>query len=150
MVDLDADPLIRGGDLFAGTYQGRVVGIALSNGQIGWGRDISVMGGLAADADNLYVTDAEGQLWAFDRRNGATVWRLDDLAGLKLTAAVLHANFVAVAASDGAVYWIDPRNGRIVTRYNTGRARIGVAPLVVDNRLYVQDLRGRLQALTIE
>lgn len=150
MVDLDADPLVVGGDLFAGTYQGRVAGIALSSGQIAWAREVSVIGGLAADADNLYVTDAEGRLWAFDRRNGATVWRLDDLAGLQLTAPVLHAGYVLVAGSDGVSNWIDARDGRIVARYALGNARISAAPLVVDERAYILDLRGRLRALDIE
>lgn len=150
MVDLDADPLVVGGDLFAGTYQGRVAGIALASGQIAWAREISVIGGLAADADNLYVTDAEGRLWALDRRNGASVWRLDDLEGLQLSAPVMHNGYVLVAGSDGASNWIDTRDGRIVARYEHGNARISAAPLVVDGRAYVLDLRGRLRALNIE
>ncbi len=150
MVDLDADPLVVGGDLFAGTYQGRVAGIALASGQIAWARDVSVIGGLAADADNLYVTDTEGRLWAFDRRNGASVWRLDDLEGLQLSEPVVHAGYVLLAASDGGVYWIDPADGRIVTTYRVGNARISAAPLVVDGGVYILDLRGRLQALTTE
>ncbi len=150
MVDLDADPLVVGGDLFAGAYQGRVAGIALASGQIAWAREVSVIGGLAADADNLYVTDAEGRLWAFDRRNGASVWRLDDLEGLQLTAPVLHSEYVLVAGSDGVINWIDTRDGRIVTRYELGNARISAAPLVIDGRAYILDLRGRLRALDIE
>ncbi len=150
MVDLDADPLVIGGDLFAGTYQGRVAGIALASGQIAWAREVSVIGGLAADADNLYATDAEGRLWAFDRRNGASVWRLDDLEGLQLTAPVMHNDYVLVAGSDGVSNWIDARDGRIVARYEHGNSRISAAPLVVDGQAYVLDLRGRLHALNIE
>lgn len=150
MVDIDADPLVIGGDLFVGGYQGRVAGIALASGQIGWTRDLSVIGGLAADADNLYVTDADGQLWALDRRNGASVWRVDALRGMQLTQPVIHEGLVVLAASDGAIRWIDPRDGRILARYSMGRAAIQAPPVVVNDRVYVLDLRGRLQALEIE
>ncbi len=150
MIDLDADPVVSGRELFAGTYQGRLTGLALGNGQVAWARDVSVLGGLSVDDTNVYATDAEGRIWAFDRRNGASVWRVDALSGIRLTAPVRYGDRLVVAGSDGWLYWIDVRDGRLTARYEVGRTGIAAAPLLEEDRLYVLDLGGRLRALTIE
>ena len=150
MVDLDADPVVRGRDLFAGTYQGRLAGLALSDGQVNWAREVSVLGGLSVDENNLYATDDAGRVWAFDRRNGASVWRLDALADIRLTAPVRYDDELVVGGSDGRLYWIDIRDGRLTARYEVGSNAIAAPPLVDEDKLYVLDLGGRLRALTIE
>lgn len=150
MVDLDADPVVDRGDLFAGTYQGRLTGLNLGNGEIAWARDISVIGGIAVDASNVYATDAEGQLWAVDRSNGASVWRLDALTGVALSAPVRSAEHVIVAGGDGYVYWIDPVDGQVQARDSVSNAQITAAPVVVGDRVYVLDLPGRLKALRLQ
>ena len=149
MIDIDADPLVDAGDLFAGAYQGRLAGMALASGEIAWARDISVLGGLAIDASNLYATDEQGRVWALDRTNGASVWRSSALAGLRLGAPVRHAGQLAVVGADGFVTWLATNDGRVMARYRVGNARIVGAPAVAGDRLYVLDLAGRLQALKI-
>jgi outer membrane protein assembly factor BamB len=122
----------------------------LSNGQIAWARDISVIGGIAVDDSNVYATDAEGQVWAVDRSNGASVWRLDALAGLSLSAPVRSAEHLVVGAGDGAVYWLDPADGQVLARYQAGKAPITATPVVIDNDLLVLNLRGQLKRLTLQ
>lgn len=150
MVDIDADPLVDGASLYVGSYQGRLVAMRLSSGEIVWARPISLLGGIAIDPGQLYATDEEGRLWALDRSNGATMWRLDALEGLELSAPIRHGAYLLVGGSDGNAYWIDPDSGRIMARRSIGSARIAAQPVVQDSIAYVVDLNGRLQALEIE
>ncbi|MBS3786160.1 MAG: PQQ-binding-like beta-propeller repeat protein, partial [Gammaproteobacteria bacterium] len=150
MVDIDADPVVANTALFAGSYQGRLVGMRLSNGEIVWARPISVLGGLTVDQDKVYATDDEGQLWGLDRSNGATIWRLDTLSGLELSAPVRHGDFLLMGGSDGNVYWVDVDSGRILARRSIGSARITARPVVNNNTAYVLDLDGRLRAFRID
>ena len=150
MVDLDADPVVAGGDLFAGTYQGRLAGIALSDGQIAWTRDVSVLGGVAVDDSNVYATDDQGRVWAFDRRNGASVWRLDALDGVTLTAPRRYRDGLVVAGSDGYLSWIGRDDGELQSRHAVGNARLSAPPLVDGDRIVTLDRRGRLRAISIE
>ncbi|AUB79355.1 outer membrane protein assembly factor BamB [Spiribacter roseus] len=149
MVDLDADPAVAGGDVFAGAYQGRVAGIALANGQIAWTREVSVLGGISVDDSNVYVTDERGRLWAFDRRNGASVWRLDALEGLSLTAPRRYRDGLIVAGSDGYLNWIGLRDGALEARYAFDNSRLSVAPRVDGERIVVLDRRGQLRSISV-
>lgn len=149
MVDIDVDPVVDGNDLFAASYQGRIAGIALNDGRIAWNRELSVGGGMAVDDSNVYVTDDSGRLWAFDRRNGASVWRLDALEGQTLSAPALHRGLVVVGGSDGYLTWVKTANGEPVARHRLGDARIAVGPKVAGGRLYALDLAGRLVALRL-
>ncbi|MEX0373413.1 outer membrane protein assembly factor BamB [Spiribacter roseus] len=149
MVDLDADPAVAGGDVFAGAYQGRVAGIALANGQIAWTREVSVLGGISVDDSNVYVTDERGRLWAFDRRNGASVWRLDALEGLSLTAPRRYRDGLIVAGSDGYLNWIGRRDGALEARYAFDNSRLSVAPRVDGERIVVLDRRGQLRSISV-
>jgi len=149
MVDVDVDPVLDGNDLFAASYQGRITGIALNDGRIAWNRELSIGGGLAVDDSNVYATDESGRLWAFDRRNGATVWRMGALEGQRLSAPALHQGRVVVGGSDGYLTWVDTADGEPVARYRLGDARIAVSPRTAGERLYALDLAGRLVVLRL-
>lgn len=150
MVDIDADPVVDGGAIYVGSYQGRLVRMRLSSGEVDWARPISLLGGIAIDESQLYATDEQGRLWALDRSNGATMWRLDALEGLELSAPIRHGDYLLVGGSDGNVYWVEPNTGRIVARRTIGSARIAAQAVVQDTIAYILDLKGRLQALELE
>jgi outer membrane protein assembly factor BamB len=149
MVDVDADPAVAGGDVFAGAYQGRLAGIALSSGEIGWTRDVSVLGGLSVDDSNVYATDERGRLWAFDRRNGASVWRLDALEGVSLSAPRRYRDALIVAGSDGYLNWIGLRDGGLEARYELTGARVTAPPRVDGDRIVVLDRQGELRSISV-
>ena len=150
MVDVDADPLVHRGDLFAGAYQGRVVGINLANGEIAWARGISSLGGLAVDQDKLYATDEQGRIWALDRSNGASVWRADDLEGSRLGSPAVYGEYLVVGSADGQINWFHRNDGRLMARYRLGSEPIVARPIVEADRVIVVDLSGNLEALTTD
>lgn len=149
MVDIDGDPAVDGGDVFATSYQGRVAGLALRDGRIAWTRDVSSYVGPAVDEGNVYVADAQGRVWALDRLNGASVWRQDALDGVTLTAPRRIGDYLVVGASDGHLYWLSPNDGRVLGRLEVDDTRIVVPPLVDGRRLYVQSVGGALLALEL-
>lgn len=147
MVDIDGDPRVEGSQVFATSYQGRVAGIALGDGNIAWTRDISSYNGVGLDEANVYVSDSDGRLWALDRSNGATVWRQEALDGLTLTPPRRYGEHLIVGGSDGYLYWLSPDDGSLVARREIGDTRIAVAPRVKGRWVYVQTVGGELVAL---
>ncbi|MGD8429608.1 MAG: outer membrane protein assembly factor BamB [Ectothiorhodospiraceae bacterium] len=147
MVDVDADPVVAGGDVFAASYQGRVAGVTLRNGRISWSRDMSVYSGLAVDDGNVYVCDADGNIWALDRYNGASVWRQDALAGTRLSPPAFHGDYLVVGGGDGYLYWLSRDDGHLVARREADDTPVAVRPLAgPDGRLYTLSVGGELTA----
>jgi len=147
MVDVDGDPRVDGSQVFATSYQGRVVGLGLGDGQVAWTRDISSSKGPALDGDKVYISASNGKIWALDRTNGATVWQQEALNGLQLTAPRRYGDHVLVGGSDGYLYWLSPDDGRLVARRRVGDARIVAPPVTSDGWLYAQTAGGALVAL---
>lgn len=146
MVDIDADPQVDGGEVFAASYQGRAAAVSLRSGRIQWAREMSVVAGLAVDSSFVYLVDAEGSVWCLDRFSGASVWRQQALQGTQPTAPVLQGDWLVVGAADGHLTWLSTEDGRLLQRASMGAARIDVPPVVDGDRVYIQDLAGEVAA----
>jgi len=165
MVDVDGRIVVNNGTVYAASYQGRLVAISLDSGQLLWERKFSSYSGIAADSGVLYVSDADGAVWALSRSDGATLWKQNALHGRKLTAPALQGNAVVVGDFQGYVHWLARADGHEMARarvfsgdfsasssdqaesgsFDDGRA-ISAAPVVAGNDLYVEDVRGVVDA----
>lgn len=149
MVDVDADPVVRGGGVFAVSYQGRLVAIGQSSGRVVWTRDVSAYTGLAVDRSNVYVTDADNQVWAFDAYRGASVWRQNKLAGLHLSGPVVDGDYVVVGDNQGYLDWLSIRDGSLAGRLYVADGAIAQPPVLSGGILYVLTQSGTLSALKV-
>ncbi len=147
MVDADCQPVIEGGAVFAGAYQGRVSGIELATGTVGWARDLSCDSALAADSFNVYGVDTDDKISAFDQRSGAVYWEQDALKGRYLTAPAVVGSYVAVADIEGYVHWLRADDGTLVGRVRPTKDAFLLAPYVRDGVAYFLSEGGRLYAL---
>jgi outer membrane protein assembly factor BamB len=149
MVDLDADPVIVGNTVFAVSYQGQAAAVDIPAGQVEWRRDMSAYAGLGADFSQVYVTDDHSQLWALNRRNGASLWKQDALRLRDLSAPVPFQDLVAVGDYQGYVHLLSRLDGVLVGRVRTDRR--GIASLHVEGeRLYVLGKGGQLTVLQLK
>ncbi|NIR61597.1 MAG: outer membrane protein assembly factor BamB, partial [Gammaproteobacteria bacterium] len=106
MVDVDGTPSVVESNVYAAAFQGRVVAVALESGQILWAREISVHDDVGVAGDVLYVTDDGDNVWALDRRTGASLWKQDKLPRRRVTAPVSFGEYVVVGDLDGYVHWM--------------------------------------------
>ena len=150
MVDLDAQPVVRGGKLFAGAYQGRLVALDLGDGAELWSQKVSVQGELALDAAQVYVTTAGDKIMAVDQVTGATTWTQDGLAGRRVSGPVVADGFVVVGDGEGWLHVLDAADGRLVGRGRGGSDRGMQQPVSDGRRIYVLDLAGTLGAFSID
>ena len=121
MVDIDGLLQVDGDEIYAVTYQGRLAAISVENGRSVWTRDMSSFTGVAMDKKQLYLTDADGHVWAVDRRTGATLWRQDTLEGRDVTGPVVLGNTVVVADGAGLLHWLSTEDGAFVARHNLAK-----------------------------
>ena len=143
MVDLDADPVILGNNVYAVTFQGQLAAVDIPSGQIEWSRDMSSFAGIGVDFSHVYVTDELSDLWTLNRRNGATLWKQDALHRRSLTAPVAFDEYVAVGDYQGYVHLLSRFDGELAGRVRADGK--GIAALqVVGERLFVLGKGGSL------
>lgn len=146
LVDIDSAVQVIGKDVFVVGFQGRAAMLALESGQIWWSRDVSSERGLAVGNDLIYIANANGDLTALKRRDGASVWEQKALHRRGLSGPALDGPTVVVADYQGYVHWLDAATGELLARVKTDGKRVSNAPLVVDDKVFVQTDGGQLSA----
>ena len=149
LADVDGSLAVVGQDVYAGGYHGRVAAMAAESGQLLWSRELSGYAGVAADWENVYLTDEQGELIALLRRNGTDVWRSGLLLRREPTAPTAFHTTVVVGDFEGYVHFFANTDGTLVARERVGKGAISGVPVVAGNRLLVQSESGTLSAFAV-
>ena len=146
LADIDADPIVVDGVVYAIAFQGRLAAFDLRTGRLLWQRDMSSHAGVGAGRRLLYVTDDESHVWALDRDTGASLWRQGKLERRRVTRPVEFAGYVVVADFEGHVHWLNIEDGSFAARVRAGGG-VTAFPVATEAAVYVFDTSGELTAL---
>jgi outer membrane protein assembly factor BamB len=149
LVDVGSGLQIVGNEAYVTGYHGRAVGIDVMTGVVLWQQELSSYSGLGADFANVYVTSDVDSVIALDKTGGTQVWRQDALRLRDVTAPTRAPNAIVVGDYEGYVHWLDPMDGHFLARERGAGDRIGAAPLVVGDNVYVQGDDGTVAAFTV-
>jgi len=151
IVDIDVDPVISDGVLYVTSYQGSLVAISLQEGRQIWNRDMSAYAGIAVDGQQVYISDADSEVWALDRRSGASLWKQDKLRRRSLTGPTVIDGHVAVGDFAGYVHLLSRTDGSIAGRVRVDKDGIQAPPAALSgNRLLVLGAGGKLALYQLE
>ena len=148
LVDIDADPIVRGDIVYLASYQGYVGALSLSNGQFIWNKPASTYKNMAIDATTIYMTDSNDVLWAFNRQNGQVRWKQVSLKAHGLSEPVLLGNHLFVGDKTGYRHGLSTQTGEIIARTQLGSAVV-VSPAASEGHLYVLTANGHLNRLSV-
>jgi outer membrane protein assembly factor BamB len=152
--DIDADPVIDNGQVFAVGQGGRMVALELTTGQRMWELNIAGIDTPWVAGDWIFVITDDAKLLCISRPNGHIRWinQLPEFihpkskkGQLEYSGPVLAGGRLIVTSSTGAVVNIDPTTGSYQSQTTVG-APISLSPVVANSTLYVYDDNGRLTA----
>jgi len=146
IVDIDGNPIIVNGVVYAASYQGSIVALELETAKTIWSKDLSTSSDFSVDRLNLYVTDADGNVWALDRRSGASLWKQDKLQFRSVTGPVVVDKYIVVSDFEGYQHWLSTDDGHIVARTQTDSAGVSSTPITDGNAIYSYSKGGELTA----
>lgn len=146
LADIGTQMVIIASDLIVSSYKMRVVSLAADSGRLLWFKEISSATGVQVDRTNLAVSDASGDLWMLDRRNGSTLWKVDRMKNRGLTRPAFYGSYVVVGDKEGYLHWLDTDIGSFVARERASKKGFAAAPLTVGTTLYVLTHGGDLIA----
>ena len=150
LVDIDADPVVKNGVVYAVSYQGKLAALSEDTGNILWSHDMSSRTGLAvAPGAAIYVSDDSDYVWAIQDGSGDSLWRQTRLLRRKISAPAIAGKYVVVGDFEGYLHWIARSDGRFVARQQISDSPIVSQPIVYKGLIYVTSNDGTLTAVQV-
>ena len=146
MIDVDGDPVLSGGLVFAVAYQGRVGAVDLQ-GRLRWSRAIPSHLTPAVDLRTLYVVGEDGVVHARAKDTGDERWTQSALRHRRLSPPTRHGDWLVMADDAGQLFVLDAASGDLVHHQSLGGDAILTAPVSTDAGLALLDDAGHLQLI---
>jgi outer membrane protein assembly factor BamB len=152
--DVDADPVIDSGQVFAVGQGGRMVALDILTGQRLWELNIAGIDTPWVAGDWIYVITDDAKLLCIARSNGHIRWinQLPEFAKAKskkgeieYSGPVLAGGRLIVTGTNGALVSIDPTTGAFQSQTAIG-APVSLPAVVAKSTLYILDDKGQLHA----
>jgi outer membrane protein assembly factor BamB len=154
LTDIDADPVIDRGRVFALGKGGRMASYELVSGQRIWEINIAGISTPVTSGDWVFVMTDEARLLCVARATGKIRWisKLQRYKNEKKKkkpiswyGPVLAGGRLVIANSHGAVWSVAPDEGTATQVLDVGND-VSLAPIVANNILYILDDSGRISA----
>ena len=154
LTDIDADPVIDQGRVYAIGQGGRMVALELNTGQRLWELNIAGIATPAIAGDWVFVVTEHAQLLAIARASGRIRWisqlqryrdQNDRRGPITWRGPVLAGGRLVLVSTLGHIAYVNPADGAVQATVPT-RAPISLPPVVANNALYILDDNGRLTA----
>ncbi len=149
IVDVDGTMLLIGKELYAASYQGRLVAIDVGSGRKMWQQDVSSFAGVSQGFGNVYVTDENGTVIAYLRNGQGERWSQPALGYRELSRPTPVSSYLAVADFQGYVHLLSQVDGEFVGRVKVDGDGARADMLSDGNILYVYGNSGKLIAYQI-
>lgn len=151
LVDLDGQPVLsQDGRLFVTSYNGRVMALEATSGEVIWSRDESSYLTPLRVGNYLFTVNEASHVLALDVDSGSVLWESDALEGRDLTAPTFVDGKLALGDYQGYVHLLNASDGELVGRTELGGDGISLPLLADDQRLYTLTNDGELAAYDID
>jgi outer membrane protein assembly factor BamB len=152
--DIDAEPVIDQGRVYAVGQGGRMVAMELVTGTRLWEQNIAGISTPYVAGEWIFVVTDDGRLLCISRGSGKVRW-ISQLKNFKnekkrsgpisWVGPVLAGGRLVLLNSEGEIVSASPADGSITATVR-GSDQLSLAPVVANNMLYVLDDKGRLTA----
>jgi outer membrane protein assembly factor BamB len=154
LTDVDADPIIDRGRVYALGQGGRMAAYELVTGQRIWELNLAGISTPAVGGEWVFTLTDDAQILAIARNSGKVRW-LTDLGKFRnmkkkkneifWVGPILAGDRLWVANSQGQLQWVNPADGTL-NAFSELDSAISLAPVVANQTLYVLDDGGRITA----
>ena len=154
LADIDADPIIDAGRVYALGQGGRMAAYELTTGQRIWELNLAGISTPAIAGEWIFTLTDDARLLAIARATGKVRWitqlaryrdEEDKKGPIFWTGPVLAGNQLWVASSEGEIYRISTGEGS-AAMFTDIKDSVSLAPIVAEGTLYILDDSGRITA----
>lgn len=148
LVDIDADPIVKGDSALLGSYQGYVGALSLTNGEFTWRKPASIYKNMVLGGKTLYLTDSNDVIWAIDSQSGRVNWKQVALKARGLTEPTLMGDRLFVGDKTGMMHVLSIHDGQFLARVAMN-GPVNVAPIAAGKNIYVITTNGKLSRYSV-
>ncbi len=154
LIDIDADPVIDRGRVFALGKGGRMASYELNSGQRLWEINIAGIATPAVSGEWVFVMTDDAKMLCIQRASGKIRWisqlrrykdEKDRKGAIGWRGPILAGDRLITINTRGEVWSVSPSDGAATMVYDNGE-RISLPPVVANNMLYILDDGGRISA----
>jgi outer membrane protein assembly factor BamB len=154
LADIDADPVIDGGRVYAVGQGGRMVALELSTGQRLWEQSFAGISTPWIAGEWLYVVTDDARLICLARSSGKARWiaQLPHYRNAKKKSGpiawfgpVLAGGRLVLTNSEGQLGYASPTDGSVIST-TKGKTAFALPPIVARQTIYTLDGKGRITA----
>ncbi|MDQ4420920.1 PQQ-binding-like beta-propeller repeat protein [Sphingobium sp. DEHP117] len=154
LTDIDADPVIDRGRVFAIGQGGRMASYELVSGQRLWEINVAGISTPAVVDEWVFVVTDDARLLCVARTTGKVRWisqlkRWEDMkdkkGAIRWTGPVAAGGRLILVSTDGDLIYVNPADGAVTASRDLDH-RMTLSPVVADNMLYILADDGRLTA----
>ena len=150
MVDVDGSALLVDDVIYAVTYQGRLGAIARGTGRSLWFQDGSSHSSPAYSSGQVYVSEADSTVRAFNSGSGQVIWSNEELFLRRVTGPARLGAYMAVADAEGYLHLLSTEDGSFVGRTKVDGSGVSAAMLTIGDSLIIQSNGGALSSYKIQ
>ncbi len=154
LTDIDADPVIDRGRVFAIGEGGRMASYEMVSGQRLWELNIGGIATPLVAGEWVFVATDKGRLYCIARTTGKVRW-IAELGGfrdpkkrekpIRWDGPLLAGGKLILVSTEGEIAFVNPAEGKILSRRKLGDP-MSLPPIAADGMLYVLSETGRLVA----
>ena len=154
LTDIDADPIIDSGRVYALGQGGRMAAYELVTGQRVWELNLAGISTPAIAGEWIFTLTDDARMLAIARSTGRVRWvsqlaryrdEKDREGPIFWTGPVLAGNSLYVASSEGEIWRLSTAEGS-AQMFQDIKAPVSVPPIVANRTLYVLDDSGQIHA----
>ena len=147
-------PAFSGDNLFASDNSGNIKSVDALSGNINWEIETNFLSsGIAAGFGVLVASDVDGNVIAFDQKDGSEIWTTN-VKGEVLAPAAIDAKFIVIKTGSGDLMALDKDSGEIKWSYRSKLPTLTIrgssSPVIFENQIYATFDNGRLGVFQID
>ncbi len=117
IVDIDGTPVISGGYLYAGSFQGNIVAVSRGAGRQAWSKEGSTANNLVVHNGRIFVSAEDSRIYAMNATTGELEWETMALKRRGTGTPAVIGDYIAVADADGFVHVLSQQDGSMAYRF---------------------------------
>lgn len=154
LADIDAEPVIDQGRVYAVGQGGRMVALEITSGQRIWEQNVAGISTPWIVGEWIFLVDDDARLLCIARGSGKVRWlsqlrafrdEEDKKGPVSWVGPILAGGRLILANSRGEVASVSPEDGSVGQTFEGGDS-FSLSPIVANNMVYTLDDKGRITA----